>query len=222
MTLRPWLLSYFTLIPLFAADTLPADGRGTVEDPIVDSRMTDAEVFDGLNPDCPKELRDRQQIVAVLYWGFDAKVHRGQVVVDRDLAKDVAEVFEVALIHKLPIRSVIPASHPKFRVGGKWDDDAMMAAGNTSGFNYRAVTGGKALSNHALGRAVDVNTFQNPYIKGSKVLPPGAKYDPAAPGTLAADHPVTRAFLDRGWTWGGEWKDLKDYQHFEKTARRAQ
>jgi hypothetical protein len=53
------------------------------------------------------------------------------------------------------------------------------------------------------------------------VLPPGAKYDPDAPGTLTADHPVTRAFLARGWEWGGNWKTLKDYQHFEKPPKPA-
>ena len=23
-------------------------------------------------------------------------------------------------------------------------------------------------------------------------------------------------FIDHGFTWGGEWKSLKDYQHFQK------
>ena len=25
-----------------------------------------------------------------------------------------------------------------------------------------------------------------------------------------------KAFTSRGWKWGGNWKNSKDYQHFEK------
>lgn len=206
---------------LWAAAARPAGPAGTVADPIVDSKMTDDEAFDGLDRRCPKALRDAQKVVAVTYWGFDGKVHRGQLVVDRELEKDVAEVFEVAFKERFPLRSVVPVSAAPFRKDGRWDDDLSMAANNTSAFNYREVTGGGALSKHALGRAVDVNPLQNPYVKGKLTLPPGAKYDPAAPGTLTAEHPVTKAFLARGWEWGGNWTSLKDYQHFEKPAKPA-
>jgi hypothetical protein len=198
-----------------------ADPAGTLADPVVDSAMTADEAFDGLDRRCPKELRGRQKVVAVTYWGFDGKVHRGQLVVDKDLEKDIVEVFAVALKEKFPVRSVIPVSHPRFRKSDRWDDDLSMAANNTSGFNYREVTGGTSLSKHALGRAIDLNPFTNPYVKGKVTLPPGATYNPAAPGTLTADHPVTRAFLARGWEWGGNWKAFKDYQHFEKPAAPA-
>ena len=208
---------------LTAAPGRPHAGpAGTVDDPVIDSGMTDDEAFDGLNRLCPKELRDRQTVVAVLYRGFDRKVHRGQLVIDKELKKDAVEVFEVALKERFPIRSVIPASLPKFRKDGVWSDDLSMAANNTSAINFREVTGGKSLSRHALGRAIDINPVQNPYIRGKVVLPPGAKYDADAPGTLTTDHPVTKAFLARGWEWGGNWKSLKDYQHFEKPPPRPE
>ena len=188
-------------------------------DPVVDSAMTADQVFEGLAASCPPEIRDRQVILPVVYWGFDNREHQGQVVTEKDLATDVTAVFAVALRERFPIRSVIPVSASQFRKDGAWDDDLSMAADNTSCFNYRMITGGKTLSNHALGRAIDINPFDNPYIKGSIVLPSGSKYDPARPGTLTADHPVTRAFLDRGWDWGGNWKTRQDYQHFEKTVK---
>ena len=187
--------------------------------PVVDSAMTAMEAFEGLAATCPAAIRDRQVIVPVVYWGFDNKEHQGQVVTDRDLAADLAAIFAVARREKFPIRTVIPISAPQFRQAGTWSDDLSMAADNTSCFNYRPITGGKTLSNHALGRAIDINPFDNPYIKGATVLPPGSKYDPSQPGTLTEDHPVTRAFLDRGWDWGGHWKSLKDYQHFEKVEK---
>jgi peptidoglycan LD-endopeptidase CwlK len=216
---RTALVLAWVLGPLGSA--APAEPTGTVTDPIIDSKMSDEDAFDGLDRRCPKTLREQQKLVGVTYWGFDGKVHRGQLVVDKELEKDIAEVFELALKEKFPFRSLIPVSHPKFRKNDKWDDDLSMAANNTSGFNYREVTGGTSLSKHALGRAIDINPLQNPYIKGKLTLPPGSKYDPDAPGTLTADHPVTKAFLARGWEWGGNWKSLKDYQHFEKPAKPA-
>ena len=200
-------------------ETPPKQAGQTTGGPVVDSAMTADQAFDGLAASCPPAIRDRQVIMPVVYWGFDAKEHQGQVVVERDLAADIAAIFAVALREKFPIRTVIPISAPQFRRDGVWSDDLSMAADNTSCFNYRAITGGKTLSNHALGRAIDINPIDNPYVKGATVLPPGSKYDPSAPGTLTEDHPITRAFLDRGWDWGGHWKSLKDYQHFEKVAK---
>jgi hypothetical protein len=141
------------------------------------------------------------------------------MVLDKDLVRDVKKVFDVALKEKFPIKSVIPISDMRFRKNGRWDDDLSMAAGNSSSFNYREITGGGRLSNHAYGRAVDLNTFQNPYIKGKISLPSGAKYDPTAPGTFTADSPIVKTFISLGWAWGGNWKSPTDYQHFEKPIK---
>jgi|GEM_PF-448605 len=206
------------LILLLAAATrtAPAAGTGTHDDPIVDSDMTREEaVLRGVSPKAPAAVLERQAVVDVRYRGFDGRIHRGQIVVDRSLVGEVREAFRKALRAGFPIHSVIPVSHPRFR----WSDERSMAANNTSGFNYRRVTGGERLSRHALGTAVDVNPIQNPYIRGGTVLPPGARYDPHRPGTLTEEGPVVRAFLRFGWTWGGHWKTLKDYQHFQAPPR---
>lgn len=187
---------------------------GSIENPIVDSNITLSEA---LEKPAPVEFKNKQKIVDVLYYSFDGKIHKGQLVIDGRLEADIKEIFKVALENKFPINSVIPISHKKFFKEGKWnDDDQSMMANNTSAFNYRTVTGGKALSKHAYGFAIDINPVQNPYIKGSLILPPGAVYDINAPGTLTSDSPVVKAFLFLGWAWGGNWNSLKDYQHFEK------
>lgn len=195
------------------------EAQGTVADPIVDSEMTEAEAFAGIDPGCPAEIRNQQKLIEVLYYSYDGKVHRGQLVIDRDLERDLRTVFEAAFEEEFPIQSVIPVSHPKFRKDGRWDDGLTMAANNTSAFNYRRITGGTQLSNHAYGRAIDINPLDNPYIRGNLVLPPGAIYDPNAAGAIRADSGITRAFLDLGWEWGGTWESRKDYQHFEKPLR---
>jgi hypothetical protein len=193
--------------------------RGTPKHPVIDSAMTEKEAFDGLDPKCPKEIRQRQRLITVKYYSMDEQIHQGQLVIDADLVHDVKQVFALALKERFPIYSVIPISDKRFRKEDRWDDELSMEANNTSAFNYREVTGGGRLSNHAYGRAIDINTFLNPYIKGDLVLPHGATYDPKVAGTFTADSPIVREFLRRGWTWGGNWTSPRDYQHFEKLPK---
>jgi hypothetical protein len=197
-----------------------ASRRGTLKRPIIDSEMTEREAFEGLDPKCPDEIRKRQRLITVRYYSTDGQVHQGQLVLDAELVDDVKKVFALALDERFPIRSVIPISDRRFRKDGRWDDELSMEANNTSSFNYREVTGGGRLSNHAYGRAVDINTLFNPYIKGSTVLPRGASYDPKVAGTFTAESPVVREFLRLGWAWGGNWTSPRDYQHFEKPPRK--
>jgi hypothetical protein len=182
------------------------------ESVIIDSKMTSKEAFAGLSTACPEKIRRRQKLIEVKYYSSDKKIHQGQLVIDADLENDVKTVFSLAFKQRFPIHSVIPIAAKQFG----WNDNLSMAADNTSAFNYRFSVGTTHLSKHAYGRAIDINPFQNPYIKGNTVLPKGAKYDPTAAGVLTKNHPIVRAFARLGWTWGGNWTSLKDYQHFEK------
>lgn len=198
------------------------DNHGTLQRPVIDSRMTKREAFDGLDPNCPPDIRRRQKIVKLKYFSFDGKIHQGQLVIDKDLVEDIKKVFKFALQEKFPINSVIPVSHARFRKNGRWDDDLSMIANNTSAFNYRVKTGSSTeLSNHAYGRAIDINTVQNPYVKGKLVLPPNGNYNPNAAGTFTANSPIVKMFIALGWDWGGSWTRLQDYQHFEKPLKTA-
>ena len=210
------LLLLLPLLCLFSVSHFAQ--AGTINDPIIDSKMSKKEVFDGLDPKCPEVIRKRQKIVKLKYYSFDGRVHQGQLVIDKSLVKDIKKIFKLALDIKFPIQKIIPVSHPDFRKNGRWDDDLSMIANNTSGFNYREKTGGGSLSNHAYGRAIDINTVQNPYVKGTLILPPNGKYESNAPGTLTAEHPITKKFIELGWDWGGLWHGVKDYQHFSKTG----
>jgi peptidoglycan L-alanyl-D-glutamate endopeptidase CwlK len=194
--------------------------RGTLKHPVIDSRMSKREAFDGLDPKCPDEIRKRQRLITVKYYSTDRQIHQGQLVIDVDLKSDIKKIFALGLKQRFPIYSVIPISDKRFRKDNRWDDELSMEANNTSAFNYREVTGGGRLSNHAYGRAIDINTFLNPYIKNGIILPYGAKYDPSISGTFTSDHPIVRAFLQLGWDWGGNWTSPRDYQHFEKPLKK--
>ncbi|MFA5276631.1 MAG: M15 family metallopeptidase [Candidatus Omnitrophota bacterium] len=190
---------------------------GSLQNPIIDSNISLSEA---LRKYSPPEFKERQRLIEVLYYSFDGKIHQGQLVIDERLIGDIRKVFRVALENKFPVKSVIPISHYRFFNNGKWnEDDQSMLSNNTSAFNYRKVTGGKYLSRHAYGFAIDINPAQNPYIKEKIVLPADAVYDTSRPGTLSFNSPIVRTFISLGWTWGGNWKSLKDYQHFEKVLR---
>lgn len=166
------------------------------------------------HPGCPISLNDLAYI-RLTYWGFDHKPHQGELIVHKTLAPDIVEFFHNLYLHQFPIQRM--ELMDKFR----GNDDAAMAANNTSSFNCRAVTGKPGLfSQHSYGSAIDINTLINPYVKGKTVLPPNgiAFADRTKPhqGKITKNSIVYKEFIKHGWTWGGNWKDLKDYQHFEK------
>lgn len=178
----------------------------------VDSSMTRVRALKG-SP-APRSRLAELELVTVTYLGFDGRRHRGQIVVRRDLAREVAAIFRDLERLRFPIARVVPVSHYG------WSDAASMAANNTSGFNYRRKPGQRGLSLHAFGSAVDINPKQNPYVIGRRSLPPGARHRPGVRGTIV-DGPVVRAFTRRGWRWGGHFRGHKDWQHFDKPVRRA-
>jgi hypothetical protein len=93
-----------------------------------------------------------------------------------------------------------------------------MLDNNTSGFNYRVVKGTTRLSKHSFGRAIDINPWLNPEIINQEVLPEGAVYDTQKEGTIAGSSFIVKLFKEKGWEWGGDWVNYKDYQHFQKAA----
>ena len=183
---------------------------------VTDSRLTREEsVYSNQPPDVMVSVQEKLAVVDVRYYGYDGRIHQGQIVIHEALAGDILQIFDVILQTRFPVESVVPIAHPLIQRKGPFGLSS--DTNNTSGYAWRPVTGCKQLSMHALGLAVDINPRQNPYISGSLILPPRAMYDPSAPGTLTSDSPVVRAFKQLGWEWGGDWKERRvDYMHFQK------
>jgi peptidoglycan L-alanyl-D-glutamate endopeptidase CwlK len=160
----------------------------------------------------PDQIKKELCLVEVEYYALDGKLHRGQLVIHNSLKEDVVNIFRELKENRFPVAKIIPVSRYDF------SDDKSMEDNNTSAFNYRTIDGSKKLSNHALGRAIDINPLLNPEIKGISIRPHNAKYDPTVPGTITTDSFIVKNFKNRGWKWGGDWKQSKDYQHFEKPA----
>ena len=163
---------------------------------------------------CPVPKADLRYL-RVTYYGFDGLAHTGELVVHRTVATPVVGVFRRAYAARFPIYRM------RLVDDYRGDDDASMAANNTSAFNCRRTTGGTSWSQHSYGRALDINPVQNPYVKGSVVEPAAGRGYltrwPLRKGML--NWTVRDAFADAGWYWGGSWSSLKDYMHFSSNNR---
>ncbi|MFT4974771.1 MAG: hypothetical protein ACI8S6_000654 [Myxococcota bacterium] len=160
---------------------------------------------------CPVGL-DELSLLHIPHLGMDGATHEGLLIVAADQAQSVLQAFAAMHEAGFPIRQM----RPTHEFNGS--DDASMAADNTSAFNCRPVSGGTRFSQHSYGRAIDINTIENPYIRGSRILPPeGADFTDRSdvrPGMITTGDPVVSAFAAIGWKWGGNWQTTKDYQHF--------
>lgn len=178
---------------------------GPLPDPLRDA-MTGVSWHDG----CPVGL-DELRLVTVVHAGMESRDRWGLLVVHHDVAEDIAAAFGEIHAAGFAIRRM-ELIH---RYDG--DDDASMAADNTSAFNCRTVAGTDRWSQHAWGRAIDINPVENPYVRGSSVEPPaGREYTDRSdvrPGMIVRPGPVLDAFEAIGWGWGGDWESSKDYQH---------
>ena len=180
-------------------------------DTIVDSNYSIEDVFKGKK--IPKEIINQQVLIDIYYYGYDEKIHKGQLVCHFSVEDDILQVFNKLLADKFPIYSVIPIN------AFDWDDNKSMLANNTSCFNYRTTKSGK-MSEHAKGLAIDINPLNNPYISRSKkIYPSGAIYDYDTKGTINPNSNIIKFFKEIGWKWGGDWIYSKDYQHFSLSGR---
>jgi hypothetical protein len=175
---------------------------------ITDSDMTLSQTV--ANDSIPAAVKSEMTIVDVHYYSFDNKLHKGQVVIKKGLEKDIKEIFSEIEDAHFPVSKVVPV------VKYNWSDLASMEDNNSSAFNYRNIKDTKVISLHSKGIAIDINPLLNPQIKHGKASPPDATYDPSKPGTITANSIVVKAFVKRGWQWGGWWQTTNDYQHFEK------
>jgi hypothetical protein len=105
-------------------------------------------------------------------------------------------------------------------------DYASIEADNTSAFNCRRATGATRWSEHAYGRAVDVNPIENPYVQpdGGTAHRASRRYLDRSRhrrGMAFRGGVLVRAFAHAGWGWGGDWRppSATDYQHFSATGR---
>ena len=165
---------------------------------------------------CPVGLSDLRRLT-VSYWGFDGRSHSGTLIVHRSVAGPVVRVLGRLYVARFPIRQMTPVD----AYGG--DDFRSIEADNTSAFNCRPATGSSHWSQHAYGKAIDLDPLENPYVSGGETSHVASRRyldrSLRLPGMIHPGDVVVRAFAAEGWGWGGAWSGIRDYQHFSVNAR---
>lgn len=182
----------------------------------------DIEVFNTLEDNItPAISYEDLSYLSILYYDFNGEVQSGELICNKGIANDLAEIFYELYLNEYHIE--------KIRLVDEYnaDDTASITDNNTSCFNYRVVDGTTTLSKHALGCAIDINPFYNPYIvfnkdgsgetyispKGSEIYADRSK---DFPYKIDENDLCYKLFKAHGFTWGGDWNSCKDYQHFQK------
>jgi hypothetical protein len=168
-------------------------------------------------PECPVAV-DELRYVTVRFVGFDDLVHTGELIVHADVADAVVDVFAALHAARFPLEEV------RVIAAGELDAPPTGDGNVTSAFVCRPTVGGTRWSEHAYGRAIDLNPFHNPYVRGDLVIPElaGAYADRSdvRPGMIVRGDVVTRAFAATGWGWGGDWRGrATDPMHFSVSGR---
>lgn len=170
----------------------------------------------------PAVSYEELRYLKVLYYDFQGEVKEGELICNVAIAEDLKEIFYTLYENEYPIE--------KMKLVDEYlgDDTVSMKDNNTSCFNYRMVDGSTNLSRHALGCAIDINPFYNPYVVFHK-NGSGQPYISPEGSEIYADRSQDFAykidendlcyqlFKEHGFTWGGDWRSCKDYQHFQKT-----
>jgi hypothetical protein len=165
---------------------------------------------------CPVGLDDLRYL-RMSTWDPGGAVRSGEMIVHADAVDAILSAFSRLFAARYPITKMRLVDD----YGG--DDVRSMTDDNTSAFNCRPVQGTSRWSQHAYGRAVDVNPFENPWVKDGKTDPPAAARfadrSQRHPAMIRHGDAVWRAFAGVGWEWGGDWNAPKDYQHFSASGR---
>ena len=167
--------------------------------------------------DCTVAREDLQYLI-LLHRNPEGQAIVGEMVVNKLIATDVLDIMKILFIQSYPIEKVRLIDYYDA------DDEKSMSNNNTSCFNWRSKPNSAEVSKHGMGMAVDINPLYNPYYKsehGRETVQPeaGRPYldrESEFPYKITKNDLCHRLFTAHGFTWGGSWKSVKDYQHFEK------
>lgn len=167
--------------------------------------------------DCTTPREDLRYL-RILHYNKEGERLEGELICHKDIADDLLAIFRDLYKARYPIERMVLVDEYDA------DDETSMRANNSSAFNFRYISGTRRLSRHSRGMAIDINPLYNPYVRqrnGRTVVEPSTAR-PYVDRTKDFPYKIVRGdlchrlFTKHGFAWGGDWKNSKDYQHFEK------
>ena len=207
-----------------SASEVPTTSPSSSEIPATSPSASEAPALNVLaHGETPAVSYEDLRYLTVLYYDFNGEVQSGELICHKGIVQDLAEIFYELYRNEYQIEKI------KLIDEYLGDDTASMLDNNTSCFNYRVVDGTSSLSKHALGCAIDINPFYNPYVVFHKdgtdetyISPAGseayADRSKNFPYKIDENDLCYRLFKEHGFVWGGNWNSCKDYQHFQKVV----
>ena len=160
----------------------------------------------------------------ILHCNFDHVSQMGEMIVNVQISEEILEIFRYLYQNEYEIESM-HLIDDYWQGDGESSDTASIEVNNTSAFCYRLVTGGSTWSRHAFGYAIDLNPQQNPYVTYDWNGNPSCYHANAReyidrssgdPHVIVCGDICYNIFTQYGYTWGGNWDNPIDYQHFQK------
>lgn len=204
------------IILVFSLISLGVHAQGFCQQEITDSIFARIE-GKSFKENCTTPREDLRYL-KVLHYNKEGEELEGELICHKDIADDLLAIFRELHRAKYPIERMVLIDEYDA------DDEASMRANNTSAFNFRPASGMYTLSKHCTGMAIDINPLYNPLVKHregrTKVYPstatPYIDRTQDFPYKIVKGDLCYRLFKQHGFSWGGDWRRSKDYQHFEK------
>ena len=170
------------------------------------------------HPGCPVPFA-RLRVLTVTHWGFDARVHTGQVVVNEHAAAPLARVFKRLYQLRFRIHHIrlAEAYGPTRSQPADGDISDAFECRQAVPSPCSGGTGTGSWSEHAYGDAIDLNPIENPYVGCGRTRKRASipYLDRSRQRRGMVTPAVVQAFSSIGWGWGGNWTgSTKDYMHF--------
>ena len=169
--------------------------------------------------DCTTKREDLRYL-QVLHVNKDGLPQIGELICNKAIASDLLDIFRQLYLSGYRIEKMLLIDNYNA------DDEASMADNNTSCFNFRTIAGSNQPSLHGRGLAIDINPLHNPCLnKRTGLVQPANGKRHAYHRTNRASQPIRfidrddlcyKLFTQHGFFWGGSWRTVHDYQHFEK------
>ncbi|MCK4264987.1 M15 family metallopeptidase [Candidatus Babeliales bacterium] len=93
--------------------------------------------------------------ITLNHWGFDGKIHVGEIIIHKLVADEVVEIFEELF------EAMFPIERMKLVDDYQGSDDKSILANNCYALCVRYVAETNRWSKHAFGLAIDINPQQN-------------------------------------------------------------
>lgn len=222
-----FLLLIFLQISVFWGEKMEKIEKLDMIDDELDSSFYESEISDELfekmqgksfKADCTIP-RSELRYLHLLHRTLSGTTLEGELICNVKISGILLEIFKELYKSNYPIE--------KIRLIDEYDadDEKSMSDNNSSCFNFRFISHTTTVSMHGKGLAVDINPLYNPYykkVRGKPNIEPfgGAAYlDRSKKFPYKIDHSdlAFKLFTEAGFEWGGDWKNVKDYQHFEYT-----